>query len=241
MNRDLRDMSRELQDLSADDEAPAAGTPTAAAAQPDLSTLTITLLKGVVYREGDERLWSSLLNLQSRVRDYVAVIGLELILDEAEGYAFLKSRPEPEGDDPSVRLPRLVARRPLSFPVSLLLALLRRKLAEFDAGGGDTRLVLTRDDIVELVRVFLPESSNEARLIDRIEADINKVVDLGFLRRLKSAGGTTAGPATVPASFEVRRILKAFVDAQWLAEFDARLAEYQTQLTGAAPGGGPDD
>jgi hypothetical protein len=168
----------------------------------------------------------------------VTVLGLELILDEAEGYAFLKSRPEPEGDDPGARLPRLVARRPLSFPVSLLLALLRRKLAEFDAGGGDTRLVLTREEIVELVRVFLPESSNEARLIDRIEADINKVVELGFLRRLKPAGGTTAGAG----SFEVRRILKAFLDAQWLADFDARLAGYQAQLTAAAtPPGGTDD
>ena len=30
--------------------------------------------------------------------------------------------------------------------------------------------------------------------------------------------------------FEVRCILKAFVDAQWLAEFDRRLTEYQGQL-----------
>jgi hypothetical protein len=30
--------------------------------------------------------------------------------------------------------------------------------------------------------------------------------------------------------FEVRRIIKAFVDAQWLAEFDRRLAEYQQEL-----------
>ena len=200
--------------------------------QPDLSTLAITLLKGVIYREGDERLWGSLLNLQARVRDYVAVLGLDLVLDEAEGYAFLKSRPEPADDDSSPRLPRLVARRPLAFAVSLLLALLRKKLAEFDAGGGDTRLVLTRDDIVELVRVFLPDSSNEAKLIDQIEAHINRVVDLGFLRRLKP----TSGSAAAPSSFEVRRILKAFVDAQWLADFDARLAGYQAHLTGQLSG-----
>lgn len=202
------------------------------AAQPDLSALAITLLKGVIYREGDERLWGSLMNLQARVRDYVAVLGLELVLDEAEGYAFLKGRPEPAEDDGSPRLPRLVARRPLSFAVSLLLALLRKKLAEFDAAGGETRLVLTRDEIVELVRVFLPDSSNEARLIDQIETHINKVVDLGFLRRLKPAGGSATG---LPG-FEVRRILKAFVDAQWLADFDARLAAFQAQLTGAAQG-----
>ncbi|TVR62334.1 MAG: DUF4194 domain-containing protein [Candidatus Competibacteraceae bacterium] len=207
------------------------GAPVAADA--DLSTLAITLLKGVIYREGDERLWGALLDLQTRVREYLVILGLELVLDEAEGYAFLRGKPDCE-DGSGLKAPRLVARRPLSFPVSLLLALLRRKLAEFDASGGDTRLVLSRDDLVELVRVFLPDSSNEARLVDQIETHINKIVDLGFLRRLKATSG--------PASYEVRRILKAFVDAQWLADFDARLAAYQNQLAGAsATAGGADD
>lgn len=196
-------------------------------AGPDLSTLLIGLLKGVLYRDGDDRQWTALLNLQARVRDYVAVLNLELVLDEAEGYAFLKSRSEPADDDPTPRLPRLVARRPLSYAVSLLLALLRKKLAEFDAGGGDTRLVLSREDIVELVRVFLPDGPNEAKLIDQLESTINKVVELGFLHRLKPARGAASGPA----NYEVRRILKAFVDAQWLSELDARLASYQYLLS----------
>ncbi|HCI52659.1 MAG TPA: hypothetical protein DE312_04980 [Gallionella sp.] len=204
-----------------------ANAQTTPAPEADLSVLLISLLKSVLYRDGDERLWAALLNLQARVRDYVAVLNLELMLDEAEGYAFLKSRPEPVDDDAPPRLPRLVARRPLSFPVSLLLALLRRKLAEFDASGGDTRLVLSRDDIVELVRLFLPDGPNEAKLIDQIETTINKVVELGFLHKLKPAAG--AGPG----NYEVRRILKAFVDAQWLSEFDARLAIYQSQLSGS--------
>jgi hypothetical protein len=199
-------------------------------ANAEFSTLVISLLKGVVYREGNERLWGSLLNLQSQVRDYVLVLELDVLLDEAEGYAFLKSRPEPADADPASKPPRLVVRRPLSFPVSLLLALLRKKLAEFDAGGSDTRLILTRDDMVELVRIFLPDSSNETRLIDQIETHLNKIVDLGFLRRLKPTSGSTRSG---PPSFEVRRILKAFVDAQWLADFDARLANYQAQLVGA--------
>ena len=33
-----------------------------------------------------------------------------------------------------------------------------------------------------------------------------------------------------PATFEVRRILKAFVDAQWLADLDTRLEAYGVQL-----------
>jgi hypothetical protein len=204
--------------------------PAASPGQPDLSVIVISLLKGVIYRESDERLWNSLVNLQARARDYVAVLGLELVLNEAEGYAFLKSRTELAEDESAPRLPRLVARRPLSFSVSLLLALLRKKLAEFDAGGGDTRLILTRQDIIEMVRVFLPDSSNEVKLFDQIETQINKVVELGFLRRLKPAGGSSA---EIP-NYEVRRILKAFVDAQWLTEFDERLAAYQAQLSGAA-------
>ncbi len=203
------------------------------ASAPDLSTLLIGLLKGVQYREQDENQWAALLNLQARVRDYVAVLNLDLVLDEAEGHAFLKSRPEPAEDDSSPRLPRLIARRQLSFPVSLLLALLRKKLAEFDASGGDTRLVLSRDEIVDLVRVFLPDGPNEARLIDQMETTINKAIELGFLHKLK-----TAGSATGPASYEVRRILKAFVDAQWLAEFDARLAVYQSALSATRTGKG---
>ncbi|MFN0119533.1 MAG: DUF4194 domain-containing protein [Blastocatellia bacterium] len=200
-------------------------TEMAATPAAELSALLIGLLKGVQYREADERLWDALLRWQTQVRGHAGVLNLDLILDEAEGYAFFKNRPEPTADDPAPRLPRLVARRPLAYPVSLLLALLRRKLAEFDAGGGDTRLVLSRDDIVELVRVFLPAGPNEVRLVDQIESTINKVEELGFLRRLKPGGGSASGGQ---ASYEVRRILRAFVDAQWLAEFDARLEVYRT-------------
>jgi hypothetical protein len=119
-------------------------------------------------------------------------------------------------------LPRLVVKRQLSFPVSLLLALLRKKLAEFDATGGDTRLILSRDHVVELVRVFLPSGTNEARMVDQLDAHLNKICELGFLRRLRGNDNL----------FEVRRILKAFVDAQWLGEFEQRLAEYRSHMAG---------
>lgn len=218
-----------MTDTLPDDE-PETTPQAAAVALPELSQLMVHLLKGVLYREDDERLWASLLRLQARVREQSAVLLLDLVLDEAEGHAFLKSRPEPEESEGAPRLPRLVARRPLSYPVSLMLALLRKRLAEFDAGGGDTRLVLSREDITELLRVFLPDGTNEARLVDQVDATISKVLDLGFLRRLKVAAGSPQDKG----HFEVRRILKAFVDAHWLAEFDARLETYRTALTAAA-------
>ncbi len=195
----------------------------------NLGSLLVPLLKGVIYQDTDAKRWSGLLALQNRVRDYVAILGLELILDESEGYAFLRSR-QFDTEDHSVEengeTPRLIMRRQLSFPVSLLLALLRKKLAEFDASGSETRLVLSREDIVALMRLFMPDISNEARLVDQIDRHINKVVDLGFLRRLKP---TT--PKSQPG-FEVRRIIKAFVDAQWLSELDQKLESYRQLLLG---------
>jgi hypothetical protein len=194
----------------------------------ELSAVIVPLLKGVLYQEGDAGQWNALLQLQARVRDYVTVLGLDLVLDEAEGYAFLRSRPNLDGDS-ETSLPRLIARRPLSFPVSLLLALFRKKLAEFDAGGTDTRLVVAREEVAEMIRVFLPDGSNEAKLVDQVDTHLNKIVELGFLRRLKPQTGQ-------PAMFEVRRILKAFVDAQWLSEFDQRLTEYRSQVAGTEDG-----
>ena len=73
---------------------------------------------------------------------------------------------------------------------------------------------------------FLPEGSNETRLIDQVGTHLNKVADLGFVRRLRGQADT----------FEVRRILKAFVDAQWLKEFDQRLADYRQHLAQTGEG-----
>ncbi len=190
-------------------------------ARPELSHVVIALMKGVTHREDDEPLWQALLEHQSQARDYVAVLGLELMLDEAEGSAYLRQKPQ---DDSPSALPRLVQRRPLSYPVSLLLALLRKRLAEFDARSGEPRLVLRRDEIAELARLFMAESGNEARQLDKIDAHIKKVVELGFLRPLRGSDD----------QFEVQRILKSFVDAQWLHDFEQRLAEYRAHAVGGA-------
>src|SRR5258708_23180517 len=189
----------------------------------DLSLAVIPLMKGIVYRDTHERAWLQLTQLQPQVRDYVEVLGLQVVIDEAEGYAYLRQRPA--DDDDAEQVPRLIPRRSLSFHVSLLLALLRKKLAEFDAQGGGTRLVLTGAQIAEMIRVFMPVTSNEARLLDQVDTHINKVAELGFLRQVKTTaqGGEQA--------FEVRRILKAFVDGQWLADLNAKLSEYARLLS----------
>lgn len=197
---------------------------------PRLSLPIVSLLRGLVHREADEALWQSVVSFQAGIRDYVAVIGLELVLDEAEGFAWLRTAPRPEGAEP---LPRLMARRRLPYLPSLILALLRKKLAETDASGEGQRLVLARDEVVDLARVFLPAGTNEARITEQVLAALSRIEDLGFIRRLR-------GQESV---FEVRRVLKAFVDAQWLADFDTRLDAYRGEagVTGGPAGGIDED
>lgn len=181
----------------------------------DLSRVVIPLLRGVLYQADNPSGWALLRRHHARVKDHMAVMGLELVVDEAEGYAHLRQL-----DLDDVDIPRLIPRHRLSFRVSLLLALLRKRLAEFDASSSDPRLILTRDQIAELIRVHLPQSTNEVRLTSEVDALIAKVDALGFLRRITGQDRT----------YEVRRILKAYVDAQWLAEFDERLREYLATL-----------
>lgn len=173
----------------------------------------IRLMQGVVYRESDEDTWLTLERSGAGVRDHFATIGVDVVVDEAEGFAYLRSRPTAEGEEP---LPRLVRRRALTYNVSLLLVLLRKRLLEFETAGGDGRLVLSTEQIVEMLRVFHEESTNEARVVDQAERTIGKAAELGFLRQLRGQSG----------HWEVRRILKAYVDAQTVADFAAKLREY---------------
>jgi len=177
------------------------------------ASAVIRLMQGVVYRETDETTWLTLERAGAGVRDHFATIGVDVVVDEDEGYAFLRSRPDVEGEE---ALPRLVRRRSLTYPVSLLLVLLRKRLVEFETMGGEGRLVLSTEQIVELLRVFQAESTNDARLVDSAETTMKKAADLGFLRQLRGERD----------QWEVRRILKAYVDAETLGDFAGKLREY---------------
>jgi hypothetical protein len=181
----------------------------------------IDLMRGVVYRESQEHSWAALDRHGAAVRDHFTTIGVRVVVDDTEGYAYLQSQDE---DDETEPLPRLVRRRSLTYNVSLLLVLLRKRLVEFETTGGEGKLVLSRDQIVEMLRVFLAESTNEARVLDRVDTTLKQVAELGFLRSLRGQ----------PSHWEVRRVLKAYVDAQILSDFAGKLREYAEATNGGA-------
>ena len=95
--------------------------------------------------------------------------------------------------------------------------LLRKRLVEFETTGGDgTTGAHPRADRRDAAA--LPGRVHQRGTGGRPgrHRPIKKAVELGFLRQLR---GQTD-------HWEVRRILKAFVDAQSLADFAAKLREY---------------
>ncbi|MFL0712895.1 MAG: DUF4194 domain-containing protein [Microcella pacifica] len=91
-----------------------------------VASAIILLMREVVYRElaSHEKAWQTLDRHRSAVVDHFARIGIDVIVDDVEGYAYLSTREPEEGEEP---LPRLVRRRSLTYNVSLLLVLLRKR------------------------------------------------------------------------------------------------------------------
>jgi hypothetical protein len=170
------------------------------------------LLREPIYRE-DLNLWSTLRAQQEEIRIYFREIGQELVLDEGEGFAFIRQL-ELEGDDP---VPRLVQKRPLSYHATLLLVCLREELLRFDASAGDsTRLVKSRTELQNLVSAFVPESNNEVRDLRALDNAIARLEDCGLLRAL----------TTERETFEVMRIIKARVTPAELDDIKERLQSH---------------
>ena len=184
-----------------------------------LSGVLVALLKGVVYQAKQPDLWHHLLENHTAVIDYFTVIGLDVYLDRGEGYAFLRQKDYLPEDS---AIPRLVQSRPLGFGLSVLCVLLRKWLLEHDAQGGELRCIINRRRVIDELQLYLKEEKNEAKRVDTCGRLIRRAGDLHLLQPLKND----------PDQFEIQRITKALITADWLGELDERLAEYQQHVDG---------
>jgi hypothetical protein len=175
--------------------------------------LILKLLQGVLYY--DDKLWDQLIGYAAPLRRHFADIGLQLHLDEAEGYAYL-TQPDPE--DGAVSLPRLVRRIPLTYDATLLCVLLRESLQQFDAHSPDEpRHLLTRAQMQEMIGIFFAEQTDMTRLARRLDSAIRQVEKVGFLQAIKSEDEEL---------YEVRRIIKAKIDADTLVSIRDQLRDH---------------
>jgi hypothetical protein len=171
------------------------------------------LFVGPVYIE-DIQVWETIRAERDYIARYFRQIGQALIIDEAEGYAFIRQI-EPDGEE---RVPRIGRRQALGYTATILLVCLREELASFDAAPGDsTRLVLTRQQLRALVLQFLRETNNQIRDMRTVDGAIRRVEELGFLKTIGTAESDT---------LEVMRILKARFGPSELESVKERLIRH---------------
>lgn len=183
------------------------------------SNILVALLKGIVYNN-NEKLWGELLKPENEadIKKYFADIYLEVIIDKGEGFAYLK---QIISEDQEQEVPKLIEKRQLNFHVSLLCLLLRKHLIENDSEGESTKAILTKYEILNLVKPFYKETTNEANQQKQIEGAIKKIIEEGFLRKMK----------TEDEQYEINRIIKAFVNADNVMDSLERLRNYTKQIS----------
>ncbi|MGK6344408.1 DUF4194 domain-containing protein [Chryseobacterium sp. DT-3] len=179
------------------------------------SASLIALLKGIVYSHQKET-WENLLQYEPDVKKYFIPIGLELFLDKSEGYAFLRQKEWEEDERP---LPRIAEKRSLNFMTSLVCIVLRKFLLEHDAQGGSVRSIIGEHEIINRMKVFLPNVNDEAKQQEKINTAINRVLDIGFLRKLEDQ----------EKNYEIHRIIKGFVNADVIDETLQKFRNYAAE------------
>lgn len=176
----------------------------------------VFLLRGILYREQTEA-WNLLLRYRGRLESYFETLGLILLVDEAEGYAYLRQYADTEDASDTDDFPRLMSRRKLSYPITLLLVLLRKRLLEFETQGNESRLVVSEREMIDLMRIYWSElETNERKREDQLTTHIKKLVTYGFIKPLKAEEG----------NYEVKNILKAYVPIEELKTILERLQDY---------------
>ncbi len=180
----------------------------------------LKLLQNPLFSE-ETTAWNLLLTHQTPVQEYFARIGLEIRINEEDGYAYLHQPLIEDEEGQAIALPRLTRRDRLTYHATLLCVLLREWLDQFESTHLDAgKCAITDLQIHDLMLPFLPQRTDERAVQRRIDSAIERLIELGFLKRMPDTDH--------PAYFEVRRILKARIDAEKLAEIKERLAHYGT-------------
>lgn len=195
------------------------------------SVAAVHLLQGVVYHD-EGRVWELVLDHHTRLDSYFNRIGLRLVVDSQEGFAFLRQMDDTElahvrGYD---QLPKLFCRKRLSYDATLACVLLREELRRFEEEEVDNaRCVIATDDLFEQWKSFFPATQDDVRCRKALAAALATLEELKFIREF----------AKEPQEWEIRRIVKARLPVAELEELRNDLkAEADLRAQRASAGGG---
>jgi len=201
----------------------------------DWSVVAIKLLQGVLYSDESISDWGMLMKSQNELQNYFARIGLILVVNDSEGYAYLRQIADDDkiSDNESTgvkyqNLPRLFRRSPLSYDATMLCLLLRQRLHDFDErlnNLDDERCAIEETELFEDWKKMLPGMLDEKKSKGRFDTAIKRLKEAQFLKQI----GETAG------QWEIRRIIKARIPLENLEHILRQLqdeyASVNTQTT----------
>ena len=178
----------------------------------------VRLLQGIVYHDDAGDTWNEILSGVTPLSDYMARIGLMLIVNEEDGMAYLRQI-EPEVLPPDYpAIPKLFRSIRLSFEASLLCVLLRDELRRFEEEiHRDDRCVVDQASLLEVWQTLVPGEDDAVRANRNLGGQLRKLEELKFVRQFEKE----------PASWEVRRILKARLP---LADLERLRADLESEL-----------
>ncbi len=133
----------------------------------------IKLLKGPIeYLEKSS--WEKLIQYKTELVSFLQQLGLILVLDEQDGYAYIKHLVAEEDETINISW---IQRRALTYDESVLLVLLREMMAEFEQGEvTKPRVNKKRREIKEYAELFFRENASRVKFlkdIDRFNRQIN--------------------------------------------------------------------
>jgi len=179
------------------------------------SKATVRLLKGTVNK--NDSVWSDVLLYQQDINEYINTIGLELILKEDDGFAFIKQF---EIDDEGNTI-GLVSRRQIGFEASVVLVILRQLIEDFENNPVEflsTEKFISKTELKEEIEMFLPEKYNKVQFLNDLDSYIRKIKDLGYLKEIQENDEET--------KYHVHKIIKEKVTIDTLVEFKNKLEAY---------------
>lgn len=191
----------------------------------------VRLLQGVVYSD-EAKTWDILLRSRSSLEGYFARLGLLLVVDEPEGYAFLRQWNDDEWPDGWEPLPKLMRRSSLGYGPTLLAVLLRDELRRFeDEDVHNERCVVEASVLFEQWKVFFSTQDDEVRQRNALSAALHKLEDIGFVRKFSES----------PETWEIRRILKARLPVTELDRLKEALASAAARSSSGSNEGKTDE
>lgn len=184
----------------------------------------VKLLKGPVEYV-DKSLWEKLLQHKSELSAFLLPLGLSLVLDEQDGYAYVKHITNDEEENAVSWIPR----RALSYEESIMLVLLREMMAEFEVGAATTReLIRKRREIKEYAELFFKENASRVKFLKEMDRLIDRTAENGFLDCIEQH------EIADEQKFRIKKIIKARVGSEELDTFLEALTGYRRSLEAGA-------